>query len=707
MSTKSRAPKSGKHHSSAPHTNMRSASERTALLQQAGQLQNAGDLPRAAAIYNRLLAVEPQNDRARFLLGLIEHQRGDNQTARAHFERLLKLPGAANDPIYRLWYARVLQAMGQVEQSLIEVRRSKELDPQEPAAYYTESLLLRDLGDHAQAQKVLIAAVAIAPQAALLHARLGETYLALGDYASARIALERAIELDGGLCAAWVNLGIVLQAEGLKAPAELAFEQAIRLEPNNGDAHFSFGAALENNDHIERAISHVLRAVELAPQRGEWQTALAGLVSQIAEFDEALSLYRSGLALKPNMREHSSLLALQQYLPGEAEERLPEARRWAALHVPGPSSPPPTRAPNSSSKLRIGYVSPDFREHSVSYFFEPLLAAHDLSRVAVTCYSNSTKSDDVTARLAQRANMRSIADLSDAQFAQLIRDDGIDVLVDLAGHTVGHRLCVFGQECAPLQLAYLGYPGTTGVPAIRWRLTDPLVDPAPLADTRYSERLYRLPRVFCCYQPPMAAPPVGPLPGLSRGQVTFGSLNKYMKVTDQVMQLWSNVLSNVPNSRLILQSRLFADQAGCERVRERFVRYGVAAERVELFGMMPLAEHLKLYQQIDIGLDTHPWNGHTTTCLALHMGVPVLALAGDAGASRMGVSVLSAAGLADWVAPDEAAYVAAAQRRASELGALSELRAGLRTQLQSSALCDGPSLAREVEDAFFALIDSQ
>ncbi|HTU60905.1 MAG TPA: hypothetical protein VMF89_20775, partial [Polyangiales bacterium] len=398
----------------------------------------------------------------------------------------------------------------------------------------------------------------------------------------------------------------------------------------------------------------------------------------------------------------SSLIALQQYLPSQASERLPEARRWAALYAgaPAPVTAARTRAPGP---LRVGYVSADFRQHSVCYFFEPLLAAHDLGRVAVTCYVNSDKSDAVTERLAQRATMRSVKGLTDAQMTELVENDGIDVLVELSGHTLGHRLQVFGRAPAPLQLAYLGYPGTTGVPAIRYRLTDPLVDPAPLGDASYSEQLYRLPRVFCCFQPPEGTPPVGPLPALTRGQITFGSLNKYMKVTDPVVSLWTQVMHSVPNSRLILQSSVFADPAVCARVRERFVKLGVAAERVELFGAMPLAEHLALYQQIDIGLDTHPWNGHTTTCLALHMGVPVLALAGDVGASRMGVSVLSAAGLPDWVATDEAAYVSAAQRWSSELSALAELRNDLRTQVQRSALCDNKKLAAEVEDAFFTL----
>jgi len=695
---KNRSAKRNKQHK--PGIRLQSASERAAALAYAGKLQNAGDLLAAGTIYKQLLAVDPANENALFLLGLLEHRRGDQHTANAHFERLIQLRGSAAD--YRLWHARILRAMGEYAQGLQEVRRCRELDPHQDGAYHTESLLLRDMGRPAEALDLLQAGIIVAPRNALLHASVGETYLTMGEPKNARAALERALELDGGMCSAWINLGLALQAEKQTEAATLAFEQALRLEPNNPEAHYNFAVALENNDLLERAIAHAARAVQLQPGRGDWHTGLAGLLSQVCEFEDALRFYRSGLALRPDPHEHSSLLALQQYLPDQASERLPEARRWGALYAS--QAPAPAPRPRAPGPLRVGYVSADFRQHSVSYFFEPLLAAHDLGRVAVTCYVNSKQSDAVTERLGRRATMRTIKDLSDAQVVNLIQSDGIDILVELSGHTLGHRLGVFGQGAAPLQLAYLGYPGTTGVPAIRYRLTDPLVDPEPLADACYSERLHRLPRAFCCFQPPDAAPSVTPLPARTRGQITFGSLNKYMKVTDPVMRLWTNVMHSVPNSRVILQSSVFADPAVCERVRARFAQHGIAADRVELFGAMPLAEHLALYHRIDIGLDTHPWNGHTTTCLALHMGVPVLALAGDVGAARMGVSVLSAAGLPEWVAADEAAYVQAAQRWSNELGALAELRAGLRVRLQQSALCDGARLAAEVEDAYVALM---
>jgi predicted O-linked N-acetylglucosamine transferase (SPINDLY family) len=335
---------------------------------------------------------------------------------------------------------------------------------------------------------------------------------------------------------------------------------------------------------------------------------------------------------------------------------------------------------------------------------EPLLAAHDTARVTVTCYQTSAHADAVTERLAKLVTLRSIVSQTDSQAAEMIRADGIDVLVDLAGHTVGHRLGVFAHAPAPLQVAYLGYPGTTGVPAIRYRITDEWVDPEPSADAYYSERLYRLQRVFCCFMPPSEACEVAPLPALANGFVTFGSLNKYLKVTDDVLRTWARILQSVPDSRLVLQNRTFAEAASCELVRQRFAAYGVAPDRLELYGMLPLAEHLRMYNRIDIGLDTYPWNGHTTTCLALHMGVAVLALAGDAGAARMGLSVLRAAGLQDWVAADEDSYVASAQAWASALSDLAALRGGLRAQLARSALCEARSLAQSLEDAYASLL---
>jgi protein O-GlcNAc transferase len=243
------------------------------------------------------------------------------------------------------------------------------------------------------------------------------------------------------------------------------------------------------------------------------------------------------------------------------------------------------------------------------------------------------------------------------------------------------------------------------VPAIRYRLTDALLDPAPIAAASYTEQLVRLPRVFCCFQPPANAPPVSPLPAAANGFVTFGSLNNYIKVSEPTLHAWSRVLAAVPDSQLVLQSRIFVDAASCERVRRRFAARGIAPERLHLHGPMPLEAHLRVYDSIDMGLDTLPWNGHTTTCLALHMGVPVVSLAGDVGAARMGLCVLSAADLASWVATREDGYVELARQHAARLDELAQLRAGLRERLATSPLCDAAGLARDVEAAYSALCD--
>lgn len=678
-----------------------------AALARAGELHNAGDLASAAAMYAELIAADPDNHRATFLLGLLEHQRGEHARSRVQFERLMQI--AEQNPYYTLWFARVLRAAGDTPAALDRVRRCRELSPRDVPAMDLESQLLLDCGQVAAAVDVMRAGVVEEPDNVHLWARLGAAQLSLGDVRSARTSLEAAIERDGSRHEVWLNLGVALQRAGERDAATLAFEQSLRLNPDNAEGHYNFSVALDQNHCVERAIEHARRALALDPDRPEWLTGLAGILTEVGEPDEAAALFRRGLALAPRPREHTTLVSLQQYLPVSCETRLREARAWAALYAPERSA---SAAPSSRSlrprrptgaPVRVGYVSGDFRRHAVSYFFEPLLAAHDRKRVELTCYSSSSRRDEVTVRFEQLARMRCIAELSDDQAAAQIRDDGIDVLVDLSGHTNGHRLSLFALQCAPVQLSYLGYPGTTGVPGIHWRITDGLVDPAPFADQCYTERLYRLGRTFCTYLPPDATPEVAPLPAMRAGRVTFGSLNNYTKVTAEVLDVWAEVLTRIPDSRLILQSRVFADPTCRERVGRRFARHGVAPERLELHGMMPLAQHVRLYEQIDIGLDTFPWNGHTTTCLALHMGVPVLTLEGRAGAARLGASVLSALGLTDWISGDRAAYVASAERWAGDLSALASLRSQLRQRLARSELCDARGLARAIEAAYLTL----
>jgi predicted O-linked N-acetylglucosamine transferase (SPINDLY family) len=347
--------------------------------------------------------------------------------------------------------------------------------------------------------------------------------------------------------------------------------------------------------------------------------------------------------------------------------------------------------------LRVGYVSPDLRRHSVATFFEPLLAHHDKAAVEVTCYSATDRPDDRTARLRGQADRwREVARASDDQVAELIRSDGIDILVDLTGHMAGNRLGVFARRPAPVQVTYVGHPNTTGMNSMGYRLTDPYLDPVGGdSDGRHTERLARLPRVFGCYQPPEEPLDVAPAPlTATGGRVTFGCLNNPAKVTVPVLELWARLLAAVPGSTLVLLGQPHDAAAGAMRAA------GVDPNRVRWLGRLRRTDYLRAFGQIDVALDPFPYNGQTTTCDGFWAGVPMVALAGDAYVSRMGGCLLRQVGLEDLIAatPDE--YVATAARLAADTDRLVTLRRTLRERLIESAVVRAQPLAADIEAAY-------
>ncbi|MBY0509054.1 MAG: glycosyltransferase, partial [Rhodospirillaceae bacterium] len=363
-----------------------------------------------------------------------------------------------------------------------------------------------------------------------------------------------------------------------------------------------------------------------------------------------------------------------------------------------PADPDPTR------RLRVGYVSPDFRRHSVSFFVEPLLAAHDAEAVEVFCYADVAHGDAVTARLKAAAHhWRDSHNLRGAALLNLIREDRIDILVDLAGHTKGNRLAVFARRAAPVQVTAWGYPATTGLPAMDYRLCDAVTDPASEADAWAVETLVRLSPGLHCYAPPADAPPVAPLPALAAGHVTFGSFNKLAKISPWTVALWSAALKAVPGSRLLLKTKPLAEAETRARIEHMFAVQGIAAGRLDLRGWVPGDHgHLDLYNQVDIALDTAPYNGTTTTCEALWMGVPVLTVAGRGHAARVGASLLTQANMADWIVPEDE-FAARAAAFAADPGGLDKLRKTLRAKAAASALCDAAAHARGLETAYRAM----
>jgi predicted O-linked N-acetylglucosamine transferase (SPINDLY family) len=360
--------------------------------------------------------------------------------------------------------------------------------------------------------------------------------------------------------------------------------------------------------------------------------------------------------------------------------------------------------------LRVGYVSGDFREHSVAYFLEPVLrgqGGHDRAAVEVFCYADQRKRDAMTERLVSFGHQwRWVAGMSDDAVAELVRKDGIDVLVDLAGHSAENRLLVFARKPAPVQVTWLGYPNTTGLSAMDYRVTDAVADPPDLGeDERYSEKLVRLPRCFLCYGMEREWPEVGTLPAQANGFVTFGSFNNIGKVSERTMRLWGKVLQAAPGARLLLKYRSLGDEGTRRVVREAMAKCGVDVSRVEMVGHVGShVEHLKLYGRVDVGLDTTPYCGTTTTCEAMAMGVPVVTLAGNSHVSRVGASLMTAVGMGEMAAASEDAYVSIAVKVAGDVENLKHVRLGLRERMRGSGLCDAVSFAREMEGAMRRMV---
>lgn len=501
------------------------------------------------------------------------------------------------------------------------------------------------------------------------------------------------------------HLGCALLLQGKHEETAEQFRHVLKLKPRHALAHLHLGKALHMQEKYDEALIHYRNAVALDPKLTDVQGLIGGIHQRRANIADAIACYRETLRHHPHDHNtHSDMLLALNYGTNANENAMyAEHVAWGRAHkLKTARTSAYANAPDPDKRLRVGYVSPDFRQHSVAFFFEPLLTHHDPARIETFCYADVAQPDATTERLRSLTGQwRNTTGVSDDRLAEQVRADGIDILVDLAGHTVGNRLLVFTAKSAPVQVTYLGYPNTTGIEAMDYRLTDAYADPPGVTDNNYSETLFRLPRGFLCYRPPDDAPSVKSLPALASGRITFGSFNNLMKVTPEVISVWASILKAVPNSRLIMKNNSFGDASTRERCLDMFMAHSISRERLEFLppaGSLP--EHLDLYGRVDIALDTFPYNGTTTTCEALWMGVPVITLAGRRHASRVGVSLLTQAGLADFIATSPDEYVRIACSLASQSEALSRLRATLRGMVVASPLCDEKSFARDIEAAY-------
>ncbi len=510
---------------------------------------------------------------------------------------------------------------------------------------------------------------------------------------------ERAVALRPDAAACRNTLGQVLERLRRDAEAANCYETALALDPAYAEAQNNLGLVRARQDRLTEAEALYRRAIDLEPGYAEPYTNLGNLLKDRCELDAAIACYRRAIELRPDLSAlHSNLLLTLHYHPAFGPQDLErEHRTWAERHAAplAAAHRPHANEPQSDRRIRIGYVSPDFREHSLARFMLPLLREHDERQVEVFAYSDVTAPDAVTGLIREHVDRwRDVATLADEPLAELIRADGIDVLVDLAAHSAHNRLVAFARKPAPVQITYLAYCSTTGMRAIDYRITDRYLDP-PGEPEHYAETSIRLPHCYWCY----SAPPLGERPATERGAgpPTFGCLNNFAKATDVTLTLWAQLLRRVPAARLLLYARAETHR---DRVRRVFREAGVDESRVDFVGYQSLAEYLATYGRIDVALDPYPYGGGTTTCDALWMGVPVVSLAGRTAVSRAGSTLLSHVGLERLVTRTEEQYVECAAELLRDRGALTELRRNLRPRLEASPVMDAPRFARDLEAAF-------
>ena len=693
----------------------------------------AGRLEAAERIYRQILAVDPDEPNALNLLGVIDHREGRYDAALDRIGRAVQRCGT--EAIFHNNLGNVLRDLGRPTEAIAAYRRALELNPEFTKAHYNLAIALKEQGMVDEAIDTCHDAVQLKPEDAEAHNQLGNTLRAAGRLDDAAAAYRRALQCDPAFVEAHNNLGNVLRDLGKLGEAIASYRRALELKPDLVEAYCNLGIVYRDLGDLDQTIECFLQALKLQPDDVKACVYLGNAWLHRGKLDEAVACYRRALERKPDSAEgyHNLGLALKDqgrlddaiaawqkalecrpdlaeayaawiytmYFSPEYDARAicDEHRRWNrrfAAPLADPIAPHPNdRSPDR--RIRVGYVSPDFRFHPVGRFVLPLLESHDREQFEVFAYSSVRTPDAITGLCQRHVDVwRYVAGLTDPQLAERIRGDQIDVLVDLTMHMGNSRMLVFARRPAPVQVTYLAYCGTTGLDTMDYRLTDPYLDPPGQATDIYTEKSVHLPETYWCYRPP-ATPPVGPPPIFKAGHVTFGCLNNFCKASVPALVAWSRILRATPGSRLLLHTHRGAHRA---RVLELFQREGVAADRIEFIGFLPIGEYFRVHDRIDVMLDPFPYGGGTTTCDALWMGVPVVSLAGRTAVGRGGLSILSNLGLAALVASDVDAYVDLAGRLAGDVARRGRLRAELRQRMRESPLMDAPRFARNVEACF-------
>ena len=710
-------------------------------LQSASRLLQSGELNRAELQYQEILQQKPDYGYAHFCLGFICQKRGDFSEAIEYYQRAIYHQSDYIEALNNL--GNLYKDQGSLSHAIQCYQKIIELQPNQPYGYYSLGLAHESQENIGEALAFYKISVELAENFANAHHKIGKIYLQQGNLAEASqsyqkviqnqpnhakaffelgfvyqeqaqfseaiASYQQAIQLEPGLAEGYNNLGNVLKKQGKLSEAIAAYQQALQLKPALAEIHNNLGNIFREQGKSAQAIAAYQRALQLKPNLAEIHNNLGNAFKDQGKSTQAIAAYQQALQLKPDyaVAHHNLLLSLNYSDAYEPSVVYGEHEQWGDYELA--ALPEITQqyanVRDINRRLRVGYVSGDCKTHSVTYFLEPLLAAHDHQNFEIIGYANNRKVDAATQRLQQQANSwRDISSLSDEQAVSLIRQDQVDILVDLSGHTKGNRLRVFAYKPAPIQISYIGYPNTTGLNTIDYRFTDSWADPEGKTEHLHTERLVHLPAGFLCFQPPLEAPAVNLSPCLSTGHITFGSFNNLAKTSPQLIDHWSRILSALPQARLIIKAKSLADRDTWDAVSGLFRQNGIEPDRVELLSLIPSRQaHLALYNRIDIALDTFPYSGTATTCEAMWMGVPVITLAGQTHAARVGVSLLSAVGLPELIADSTEDYLQKAIDLASDRERLQMLRGNLRDRMKAAPLTNARLITQSVETAYRTL----
>jgi predicted O-linked N-acetylglucosamine transferase (SPINDLY family) len=678
-------------------------------------------LSQAETIYRQVLGVQPNNPDALYLLGVIAQQVGRHADAVDLLRRAV-----AADPRHAAWrstYGVSLALSGEVDEAIHQFEQAIILDPNLPDAHLNLGNSFNLRGRQDDAVRAFRHALKLKPDYVEAHFNLANA-LRERDVNEAAEHYRAVIRQRPMVLAAHEQLAVMLHAARRWDEAIAEYRHIIDLNPLLADSHYNLGVCQLEAGRREQAVQTFRETIRLNPDHAAAHFNLAVALGEGAPVEELYRECREAVRLDPdNRRAYDNFLHLSHYLTDtDPAAVFDDHVEWAhrfELPLMEVSEPHPidfSLAGSSTGggaagggangdgerRLRVGFVSRDFREHSVSYFFEPVLTAHApaRSRLEIFCYADDIAPDETTARLRRKCDVwRDVTRMTEAEIAELVRQDRIDILVDLAGHTEMNRLLVFARKPAPVQVTWLGYPDTTGMRSMDYRITDAIADPPGESDRLNTERLLRLPCGWC-YQPPQNAPPVTSVPPSERagGVVTFGCFNQVAKINLPLVELWAKVMHEVPTSRMVIKARTLER----EDVRRRFVMafadHGIAAARVDFLPAMPsLEEHLRCYSRVDVALDTFPYAGTTTTCEALWMGVPVVTLTGRTHASRVGASLLTAIGQTEWITSDRHAFVRRAVELATNVADRRMWRGELRPMMARSILLNAAGFRQSLE----------